>query len=39
MPHDLSPGDTLKLRRATTAAEYKAAMLTKTRLGKWLAET
>ena len=38
MPHDLGPGDTLKLRRANTAADYKEAMLKKSRLGKYRAE-
>ena len=36
MPHDLAPGDAIRLRRATTAAEYRDAMLKKSRLGKFL---
>jgi hypothetical protein len=36
MPHDLGPGDAVMLRRATTAADYRAAMLKKSRLGKFL---
>lgn len=36
MPHDLGPGDAIRLRRATTAAEYRDALLKKSRLGKFL---
>jgi hypothetical protein len=37
MPHDLAPGDVIRLRRPTTAAEYRDALLAKSRLGQFLA--
>ena len=36
MPHDLSDGGVLKLRRANTPEDYRDALLAKSRLGKWL---
>lgn len=36
MPHDLAPGDAIRLRKANTAAEYREAILKKGRLGKFL---
>lgn len=36
MPHDFLDDAVLKLRRAKTAADYKAAFLAKSRLGRWL---
>jgi hypothetical protein len=37
MPHDLAPGDAIRLRKPTTAAEYRDAILAKSRLGQFLA--
>ena len=36
MPHDLGPGDAIRLRKANSAADYREAMLKKSRLGKFL---
>jgi hypothetical protein len=36
MPHDLSDGGVLKLRKATTPEDYRKAFLVKSRLGKFL---